>query len=405
MATTQKFKMLPSFYQACLQANLSEAQYLTLQILILLLQSHRTVQLERLAALFPQPITFESRRRNLQRFLKLPQLSVKWLWFPLIKHIIKQEFGEKNKNRHQRRKLKKLRHLGHLLLVIDRTDWKGRNLFVASVICGKRALPVSWILLDKQGSSNLGEQKKFLKPVLKLLKSYPVVVIGDREFQSVQLGKWLDERGIAFILRQKKGTSLRLSGEEKYQPLKALDIQPGNQQFFQGIYYTDSHKFGPFNLAIRWKRRYRSKQAEDPWYLLTNLDSLEKTLKLYESRFGIEAMFKDCKTGGYNIEKTKVSEPRFLALVLLVAIAYSLNTIRGQQLNTLPHRIYICRLKESNRSPERHSDFWIGTYGTFWVESMDTFSELAFSLIRLKPQKNPYFSKGLTAMSLIKQAL
>jgi hypothetical protein len=39
------------------------------------------------------------------------------------------------------------------------------------------------------------------------------------------------------------------------------------------------------------------------------------------------------------------------------------------------------------------------------VESMDTFSELAFSLICLKPQKTPYFSKGLTAMSLIKQAL
>ncbi|MFN9673747.1 MAG: hypothetical protein ACK552_14725 [Microcystis sp.] len=170
MATTQKFKMLPSFYQACLQANLSEAQYLTRQILILLLQGHRTVQLERLAALFPQPITFESRRRNLQRFLKLPQLRVKLLWFPLIKHIIKQEFSRKNKNRHQRRKLKKLRHLGHLLLVIDRTDWKGRNLFVASVICGKRALPVYWILLDKKGSSNLGEQKKFRQACVKTLK-------------------------------------------------------------------------------------------------------------------------------------------------------------------------------------------------------------------------------------------
>jgi hypothetical protein len=102
MATTQNFKMLPSFYQTCLQASLTQAQYLTLQILILLLQSHRTVQLERLAALFPQPITFESRRRNLQRFLKLPQLGVKLLWFPLIKHIIKQEFCLTNKNRHQR---------------------------------------------------------------------------------------------------------------------------------------------------------------------------------------------------------------------------------------------------------------------------------------------------------------
>jgi len=112
---------------------------------------------------------------------------------------------------------------------------------------------VYWILLDKKGSSNLGEQKKFLKPVLKILKCYPVVVIGDREFQSVQLGKWLDEKGIAFIMRQKKGTSLLLSGEDKYQPLKALDIPPGTEQFFSGIYYTYSHKLGPFNLSRRLK--------------------------------------------------------------------------------------------------------------------------------------------------------
>jgi hypothetical protein len=142
--------MLPSFYQACLQANLSEASYLTLQIVILLLQSHRIVQLEKLAALFPQPITFESRRRNLQRFLKLPQLNVKLLWFPLIKQIVKLEFSGKNKNREQRRRLQKLKQAGRLLVVIDRTDWKGRNLFVASVICGRRALPVSWVLLNKK---------------------------------------------------------------------------------------------------------------------------------------------------------------------------------------------------------------------------------------------------------------
>lgn len=55
-------------------------------------------------------------------------------------------------------------------MVIDRTDWKGRNLFVASVICGKRALPVYWILLDKKGSSNLGEQKKFRQACVKTLK-------------------------------------------------------------------------------------------------------------------------------------------------------------------------------------------------------------------------------------------
>ncbi|NCQ93733.1 MAG: IS4 family transposase, partial [Microcystis aeruginosa LG13-03] len=360
--------------------------------------------LEKLAALFPQPITFESRRRNLPRFLKLPQLNVKLLWFPLIKQIVKLEFSGKNKNREQRRRLQKLKQAGRLLVVIDRTDWKGRNLFVASVICGRRALPVSWVLLNKKGSSDLGEQKKFIKPVLRLLKPYPLVVMGDREFQSVQLGKWLDDRGVAFIFRQKKSTYTRLKEEENYQALSELEPNRGERKFFRGVTHTKSHQIGGFNLAIYWKRRYRSKGSKEPWYLLTNLESLELTLKLYRARFGIEAMFKDCKTGGYNLEKTKVSEPRFLALVLLIAIAYSLNTTRGQNLKKSGTRDYICRSKEAKRGPERHSDFWIGTYGTFWVESMDAYSELAFSLIRLKPGKHPNFSRGLTAMRLIQQA-
>jgi hypothetical protein len=397
--------MFPSFYQKCFQANLNPTQYFTLEIVVQLLVSYRTVQLEKLAALFTQAITFESRRRNLQRFLKLPQLSAKLLWFPIIKQIIKQEFSLKNKNRRQRRKLKKLRHLGHLLLVIDRTEWKGRNLFVASLILRKRALPVYWVLLDKQGSSNLGEQKKFLKPLLKLLKSYPIVIIGDREFHSVQLAAWLDDRGIAFILRQKKSTSIQLEGKTEYQPLKSLQIKPGSKQFFSNVYHTQTHKLGAFNLATRWKRPYKKKKMKEPWYLLTNLDSLEKALSFYGARFGIEAMFKDCKTGGYNIEKTKVSEPRFLALVLLIAIAYSLTIIRGQQLNIEPNRIYICRLKESPRATERHSDFWIGIYGTAWVESMDNLSELAEALMSLKPQKRLNFLKGMKALHSIQQAL
>gem|GEM_PF-3901168 len=55
-----------------------------------LLQVHRQVKLSVLVSVFPQPIQYRSRKRNLQRFLKLPQLNVKLLWFPLIKHWIRQ---------------------------------------------------------------------------------------------------------------------------------------------------------------------------------------------------------------------------------------------------------------------------------------------------------------------------
>ena len=60
-----------------------------------------------LASVFPQPIKYESRIRNLQRFLLLPQLSVKVLWFPLIKYWLRQAQTGHRLNRSQRRYLQK----------------------------------------------------------------------------------------------------------------------------------------------------------------------------------------------------------------------------------------------------------------------------------------------------------
>mgnify|MGYP000603927693 CR=1 FL=1 len=37
--------MFPSFYQTCLEAHLTSSQYLTLQLLIILLQTERNVKL------------------------------------------------------------------------------------------------------------------------------------------------------------------------------------------------------------------------------------------------------------------------------------------------------------------------------------------------------------------------
>lgn len=82
--------MFPESYQKTLRRHLNESQYLTLQLLLLLLQVHRQVKLSVLASVFPQPIQYQSRKRNLQRFLSLPLLNIKILWFPLVKYWIRQ---------------------------------------------------------------------------------------------------------------------------------------------------------------------------------------------------------------------------------------------------------------------------------------------------------------------------
>ncbi len=83
------YLMLPSFYQTHLQKYLSASQLLTLNLLVVLLQTYKQVRIERLAATLPLPIKQNSRRRHLQRFLTSNRLSVVLLWFPIIKEIVK----------------------------------------------------------------------------------------------------------------------------------------------------------------------------------------------------------------------------------------------------------------------------------------------------------------------------
>lgn len=91
--------LLPACYQKVLSFHLSESQYLILQLLILLLQNHRQIQLARLASMFSQHIHYSSRIRNLQRFLVLPELSVCLLWFSILKHWLSEEFKTVHHNR------------------------------------------------------------------------------------------------------------------------------------------------------------------------------------------------------------------------------------------------------------------------------------------------------------------
>ncbi len=71
-----------------------------------------------------------------------------------------------------------------------------------------------------------------------------------------------------------------------------------------GVKVTKQKGFGLFNVAGYWHRKYQGKVEEEGWYLLTNLDTHNTAISAFKSRMGIEAMFKDCKTGGYNLDKS-----------------------------------------------------------------------------------------------------
>lgn len=399
--------MFPVSYQKTLRAHLNESQYLTIQLLLLLIQVHRQVKLSTLASVFPQPIQYQSRKRNLQRFLVLPQLSIKALWFPLIKYWIRQEQTGRRTNREYRRRLKKLKHqkYGYWIIAIDRTQWKGRNVFMVSIIWGTHALPLYWEVLDHEGNSDLNTQKRLLKPVLNLFKKYPVLVLGDREFHSPKFADWLESKGVSFALRQKKYLHFQEKLDQKYQVLKELGFKPGMSKFYQGVLCNKGDGLGPFNVAVYWKRKYRHTAPKEPWYILTNLPTLQQALDVYCCRWGIEQLFKDCKTGGYNLEAAKVNETRFLALVLLIAIAYSLATLQGQLLKKLNIDTYAGRIQEHKDKTPRQSEFSLGLYGQRWKYGMELWADWVLNLIAEKPHKRLYFQRGFYALSLMQQAV
>ncbi|MDJ0536729.1 MAG: IS4 family transposase [Xenococcaceae cyanobacterium MO_207.B15] len=376
--------MLPQFYLDYLKAYLPSSEFLTLQIIVWLLQVHRQVRIERLASSFPYPIKCESRRKKIQRFLTIPRLSLSLLWFPLIKKIIKSQFKDGD----------------HLIITIDRTQWKNNNISMASVIWKKRALPIYWLLLNKKGSSNFHEQVATIKPILRLLKEYKLVVIGDREYRSTAFAIWLNYKKISFVLRLNKNTLIK-PRYKKSQSLNSLNIKPGDKVLYNDVLVTEDNKKQRFNVVVYWRRKYNNKQLPNPWYLLTNLKNLDEVIKIFASRGGIEAMFRDCKSGGYNLEGSQANQQRLTNIILLIAIAYTASCLTGLKIRNTGHQQYINRLKLEGKNRPRHSYFWTGLYGTTWVLSMDMCWDWVEKLMRTSINKLPFYLKGLRAMKLI----
>ncbi len=380
--------MLPEFYQTHLQKYLNETQLITLKLLVWLLQNQKQVKIERLAATLPLPIQQNSRRRHVQRFLKLTRLSVVLLWFPLIKEIITQRLPKGKR----------------LIIALDRTAWQDNNILMASAIYQKRAFPIFWILLSKKGASNLREQQIVLRPVIKLFKNYQIVIVGDREFHSVDLAQWIDRQAVKFVLRQKKDTTFR-QRRRKFNSLSSIQIAPGQREFLSEINITQKKGFGKFNLAVYWRRKYKTKQVKEPWYLLTNLGDLATAVKSYKQRWGIEAMFRDCKTGGYNLEGSQASQDKLVRLILLIALAMTSAWLQGENTSCLGKYSYICRPKETGRTRRRHSNFWVGLYGHNWIVAFHECQEWVEELVTSIRNKRTLYQRGLKALTLIQQAL
>ena len=379
-------KMLPSLYQKHLKNQLEESQLLLLNLLINVLQDIKEVSIEKIATALPIPILFNSRRKKLQRFLSLPIWNIQSMWFPILQTWLAQTFPPNQP----------------IYLAIDRTKWKQKNLLMISIIYDKRAMPVYFELLPKLGASSFSEQTKVFSQVLELFKNNRMVVLGEREFCSVKLANWLREQNVEFCLRLKKNEFIESSNNSWCQ-LDDLGLKPGISFFRENVKVTKNQglKFKGFNIAAKWKKKYKGSLSPEGWFILTNMSNSETAIEAYRQRFNIEEMFRDFKSGSYNLESTNLEGIRFISLVLILSFAYSYATFQGKIIKQKGMQEYLGRVKEYGRITRRHSSFYIGLYGQSWVRFREDCWDLVQDLMRLSLHKLEHYLRGIKAMSLI----
>ena len=288
--------------------NANAARLKCLCFLISALLQHRTVNLVILSTSDDgKDASNESRYRRLQDFFLNAKLCFQSIGRFIISRIPKPPQG--------------------YTLAMDRTNWKfGRvdiNFLVISVVVGKVAIPLVWKVLPKKvrrGNSNTRQRKALTKRLLKILPAKSIYVLTmDREFIGKQWLKWLDNKGIGYIVRIKSNTLV----SDQHAAVLAISRKYKVKGFQKA--------FG-LELFFACKRMGKGSRAEQ-LLILSNRFKGKEALELYRKRWGIERLFWHLKRKGFDREATHMtSAPKLDKLFAVLALAFLVSFAWGCQI-------------------------------------------------------------------------
>lgn len=232
-----------------------------------------------------------------------------------------------------------LSKLDVIVLAMDRTEWKKRgkvvNILTVALSYKGRAIPLLWIVLDRKGNTSLEHWKQALAPVIEALRQMdwitaPIHVVADREFASPKLAEWLKTSyEVDSTLRLK--ASMYLSGNGMPE-IKIARIVKGMRKGSRTVLYnqrvTRDSTF-EMNVLLTWGTAY-----DEPLVVMTTLNDtdISRADTLYGLRFGIEPMHKDWKSNAFDIEKSRITDPKRIETLLIpIAFAYVLCVFEGER--------------------------------------------------------------------------
>jgi hypothetical protein len=264
----------------------------------------RSVHLSRIAGKIPGQAKLVSLTRRLRRFLDNPAIRVREWYEPIARQWLAAQWC----------------CLREIRLIVDGTKVGfGHQLLMVSLAYRKRAIPIAWTWVKHvRGHSSALKQLALLNYVRKLLPvGVSIFLVGDCEFGSVEVLKWLDFWHWFYVLRQKSDTRVWLIQSNEWKPLGSF-VHQASESLWLGHGYLTASQIYPTNLLVHW-----AAGEDEPWCLATNLPDHSMALKYYRRRMWADEMHGDFKKHGFDLESTMLHDfLRLSRLTLAVAFLY-----------------------------------------------------------------------------------
>ena len=213
------------------------------------------------------------------------------------------------------------------ILSIDRTNWKfGKrhiNLLVLSACSstGSAAVPLFWMQLEdkKQGNSDHIDRLDLLEMFCQVFgKDKITAITGDREFIGEHWLGWIEKEGIGFVMRIKENGTYIANARGKM--MLASDV-------LCNLKVHETVLLGKRRVTRSSRQELclsATRNAKGEILLVAHSENLSQPIALYAKRWQIEVLFKCCKSNGFDLETTHITDPdRIETLMGVLAIAFA----------------------------------------------------------------------------------
>jgi hypothetical protein len=257
-------------------------------------------------------------QRRCQRWLANGRIDVEVLYGPLVLWAIQQ-----------------WQNPGHTLhLALDTTMlWNRFCVVVVSVVVHGRAIPLLWQTLEHPSASvSASVSIALLEKADRFLAGFEsITLLADRAFPCDELIAWFRGRPRwSYVMRLRGDTEIHGTAAPLGCQVRRLHLRCGQCRGFRGVrLWADGSQSVSLVIA-----HPTGLPVEEPWYLISNAEPSLDLVWSYAQRFCCEQLFRDQKSGVFQLESSGLREPeRIDRLLLVVAIAVLVGSLQGYALS------------------------------------------------------------------------